>query len=305
MHYIPFYIGDYDRDTKGLTAEQDGIYFRLLRHVWATGQILPLNLDEIYRIAGAFSETERKAVGFVVERFFQKDANGFRNRKAEETHIRQQAKIEKAKQNGALGGRPKKDQKNLTVNQTLNRTLKRNESYPDPDPIIKEKISKKESFEHPVSHAQPAKPQRVKHRLPEDWRPDQDLLEWAKGKQFGAEMIQIETERFKNHFISKGEKRIDWRRTWQNWMTSPYNTSKSASTPILDNRPKWKRWLEDYQTVATIFETPEREFLSMDLEPVCKKNPDGSTSQVVTTLRHKHTEELLSISDLKGGVKRE
>ncbi|MGT2495032.1 DUF1376 domain-containing protein [Cupriavidus basilensis] len=71
MNYYERHIGDYIRDTVGLSMLEDGAYGRLLDQLYQTEKPLPLDRKEVYRMARATSATERKAVDYVVGKFFE------------------------------------------------------------------------------------------------------------------------------------------------------------------------------------------------------------------------------------------
>lgn len=49
--FMPLYVKDYDDDTRHLTAEEDGVYGRLLRAMWTAGGQLPSDERRLARIA--------------------------------------------------------------------------------------------------------------------------------------------------------------------------------------------------------------------------------------------------------------
>lgn len=98
MNFYNHYLGDYARDTKGLSLVEHGAYRVLLDHVYATEQRLPDDLAELYRIAGAMTATERKAVDKVASLFFPVNGDGRRaNKRAEEEIAKAKVKSAKAK----------------------------------------------------------------------------------------------------------------------------------------------------------------------------------------------------------------
>lgn len=84
MNYYEHHIGDYIRDTVGLTMLEDGAYRRLLDQLYQTEKPLPLDRKEIYRMARATSTAERKAVDYVVSKFFEKTDEGYGQKRAME-----------------------------------------------------------------------------------------------------------------------------------------------------------------------------------------------------------------------------
>lgn len=98
MNFYNHYLGDYARDTKGLSLIEHGAYRLLLDHCYATEQPIPNDLKELCRIAGAMTPVERKAVEKIAEKFFPVNGDGRRhNRRAEIEIARAQEKSDKAK----------------------------------------------------------------------------------------------------------------------------------------------------------------------------------------------------------------
>jgi hypothetical protein len=74
-------------------------------------------------------------------------------------------------------------------------------------------------------------------RLPDDWRPSEDLLKWAAGKGFTFN-VEVEDEKFVNHWRAKPGKdgtKLDWPATWRNWMINA--SQMGPRLPINHSRP--------------------------------------------------------------------
>lgn len=84
MNYYERHIGDYIRDTVSLTMLEDGAYNRLLDQYYQTERPLPADKREIYRLARATSPAERKAVDYVLQRYFEASDDGFRQKRCDE-----------------------------------------------------------------------------------------------------------------------------------------------------------------------------------------------------------------------------
>jgi len=50
-----------------------------------------------------------------------------------------------------------------------------------------------------------------------DWEPDQSLLAWAVERAPNVD-TNIESEKFINYYLSKGDARKDWAASWRNWI---------------------------------------------------------------------------------------
>lgn len=70
LPYMPFFTGDYLRDTRGLTTEEHGAYLLLLFELWNRGGALPMDHDLLARITGLKPARWAK-VWAALEWFFQ------------------------------------------------------------------------------------------------------------------------------------------------------------------------------------------------------------------------------------------
>lgn len=84
MNFYEKHVGDYIRDTVGLSMTEDGAYNRLLDQVYQTEKPLPLDRKEVYRMARATSAAERKAVDYVLAKFFEQTESGYIQKRAME-----------------------------------------------------------------------------------------------------------------------------------------------------------------------------------------------------------------------------
>jgi uncharacterized protein YdaU (DUF1376 family) len=113
MNYLELYPGDYLRDTKHLPLVEHGAYLLLLMAYYSTEKPLPADVASLYRIAGAMSPAEQKAVRSVADQFFPVAADGLRhNARADAEIAKAQKRIVTARDNGRKGGRPPKHEPN-------------------------------------------------------------------------------------------------------------------------------------------------------------------------------------------------
>ena len=67
-------------------------------------------------------------------------------------------------------------------------------------------------------------------RLPEDWQPSRDLLNWAR-REFACVNLEDQTERFRDYWLSRagaGARHTSWDRTWKNWMRRADDQARQA-----------------------------------------------------------------------------
>ena len=70
--WMPIYWGDYAKDTGHLGAAQHGAYLLLMKHYWVTGQPLPDDDAQLWRIACADSLAHWRKLKPVVLAFFER-----------------------------------------------------------------------------------------------------------------------------------------------------------------------------------------------------------------------------------------
>lgn len=98
MNNYPHHIGDFLRDTVGLSMTEECVYRRLLDQYYAREGPLPLELPELCRLARAITPTEKRAVAYVVDRFFVKDSYGVSQKRADAELQKFRERSEKAKE---------------------------------------------------------------------------------------------------------------------------------------------------------------------------------------------------------------
>lgn len=109
MNHYPHHIGDFAKKTKGLTLTERGAYRELLDQYYVHEKPLPLDRREVYRMAVAATPAERKAVDYIITKYFSEQPDGWHNKRADEEIARYRMLAEKARINGQRGGRPRTD----------------------------------------------------------------------------------------------------------------------------------------------------------------------------------------------------
>lgn len=102
MNYYRHHLGDYSKDTAGLSLLEHGAYRLLLDAVYSVEKPI-VNLQSAYRICGASSRKERDAVRSVISTFFVETSEGFTNKRAELEILAYQQRAKKAKDAGEAG----------------------------------------------------------------------------------------------------------------------------------------------------------------------------------------------------------
>ena len=89
----------------------------------------------------------------------------------------------------------------------------------------------------------PVVPPRRKRRIDPGFKPSGEDRAWAKAEGFTEAQIGEETAQFVDHWVSKGESRLEWWRSWRNWMRNSrkFGGSKHGRRSATE---RWKRNLE-------------------------------------------------------------
>jgi uncharacterized protein YdaU (DUF1376 family) len=107
MKYYRRNPGDYLSATGHLTLVEHGAYTVLMDTYYATEAGLPVNKRQLYRVAGACSRTEQRAVDRVVAEFFEQVGDRYMQSRVENELQSCRDKVAKLSRNGSLGGQQK------------------------------------------------------------------------------------------------------------------------------------------------------------------------------------------------------
>lgn len=105
MNHYPHHIGDFAKKTKGLSLTERGAYRELLDQYYVHEKPLPLDKREVYRMAVAATPAERKAVDYVLGKYFVEKPDGWHQKRCDEEIVLYRKRAETARHNGTLGGR--------------------------------------------------------------------------------------------------------------------------------------------------------------------------------------------------------
>ena len=109
MHYYKFNIADYRKDTSHLSTIEHGIYRQLIDWYYLDEQPITAETQVVIRRLRLGSD-EVKFLENVLSDFFVLDKTGYRHKRIDVEIKDYHEQAEKNKNNGKLGGRPKKTQ---------------------------------------------------------------------------------------------------------------------------------------------------------------------------------------------------
>ena len=213
MHYYSFHVSDYIHDTAHLSIYEDLAFRRLLDLYYTSEKPIPNKTHEVSRRIRLTNN--ESAVVSVLEEFFTFDEQRdcWVHKRCDKAIADYQAKAERNRVVGKLGGRPK--------------------SNPNANPEKTQTVTKHNPNQEPITnnHKPIDKPQRGS-RLAHDWVLTKSLGEWAQAERPDLNIRQI-AEQFKDYWIAQpGQKgvKLDWSATWRNWVRN----SKASKPNVVD-----------------------------------------------------------------------
>lgn len=110
MNYYQHNIGDYRRDTSHLSLLEHGIYRQLLDWYYLDEKPIPKETQVVFRRLSAKTQNEQNAIEIILKEFFLETDAGWSHRRCDVEIKGYQAKANANRENGKLGGRPRKTQ---------------------------------------------------------------------------------------------------------------------------------------------------------------------------------------------------
>ena len=211
MHYYSFHVSDYIHDTAHLSIYEDLAFRRLLDLYYTSEKPIPNKTQEVSRRIRMSGHSD--AVQTVLEEFFMFDiANDcWFHKRCDETISAYQAKAERNRAVGKLGGRPK--------------------SNPDAIPQETQMVSKDNPNHKPITNNhKPIDKKTLGKRLANDLVLSDEWKEFCVNER--PELNPVQTfDKFKDYWIAQaGQKgvKLDWFATWRNWVR---NTNAPKQNP--------------------------------------------------------------------------
>lgn len=232
MNHYPHHIGDFNNATRHLTRVERSLYRDMLDLYYDTEQPLNGDTNKLARRLLASSEEEHAAMSAVLDEFFVLEESGWHNARCDAEIAKYKVQIEQASNAGKASAAKrlnrtatqtnarkglderKSNDRSAPVQQNGNDRsttvgIPLNQPEPEPEPI-KEKVEK----ENPKPDG------RRGSRLPCDWKPNPELLSWAKAQRADLDMEKTIAS-FKDYWLAKAGKdgtKLDWDATFRNWV---------------------------------------------------------------------------------------
>lgn len=173
MNYYKHHLGDYSKDTAGLTMLEHGAYRLLLDAYYASES--PIPEDEAYAIAKAGSAAEKKAVDKVLAKHFTREDGCWRQKRVDQELAIYHEKADKNREVGRLGGRPRK---NPEITQTVSETKPKRFPNGNPNHNPEETLA---NNQEPITK----KKLKPKTPLPDGFGVSDAVRSWAVSEGYG------------------------------------------------------------------------------------------------------------------------
>ncbi len=139
MNYYQHNIGDYRRDTSHLSLLEHGIYRQLLDWYYLDEAPIPKETQVVFRRLSAKTQDEQNAIEIILKEFFFEGNDGWSHRRCDAEIANYQSKSVVNRENGKLGGRPRKTQS--VISGIANETPNESENNPNHKPITNKPIT--------------------------------------------------------------------------------------------------------------------------------------------------------------------
>lgn len=243
-NWMPFYIGDYLRDTGHLTTLEHGGYILLLIHAWTRGGELPID-ERRLRMIAKMEAKEWKAAAPAILEYFHRVGDVLRNKRLDREYAKAQSMNEQRKAAGQASAEARARQRNsnehanghVNGNSTSVGTvdappLARNSRPLQPQLQSKSlsvgieggvggEFSLEPSPPAKTATGKPAAHSRAKPRsaIPKDWLPNEADDDYAC-ERLDPNVVGDVYETFHNHHTAKGTLMADWSAAWRTWVNN-------------------------------------------------------------------------------------
>jgi len=216
MHYYSFHVSDYIHDTAHLSLIEDLAFRRLLDLYYTSEKPIPNRTHEVSRRI-RMSEHE-DIVQTVLEEFFafNKESDFWYHKRCDETIMAYQAKAQRNREVGKLGGRPKAN------------------------PEETQMVSKVNLNQEPITINHKPKVESTRgSRLSTDFFYPKEWADFCHQERPDLN-IQKTFETFKDYWVAKAGQqgvKLDWFATWRNWVRSQNQALTNKADQVFTTVP--------------------------------------------------------------------
>lgn len=224
--HIAFYPSDWLAGTRGLSAQETGVYITLIARMYEMAGPIPRDDARLSRLCGCKTKNAfTKALSYLISegKITDTDAGLFNDRVKKEIKKVTEKSL-KAKQAAQSRWDKKTNENKDSDDANAPQTHMRNGCQLEPELNKKDKtkvLSKKDLEK--ISENKPKKrgPPR-KTSLKENWQPTPQDIAFAVTKGLKSDEIRNEADRFYRYHRAKGSTWKDWHLVWCNWINSDF-----------------------------------------------------------------------------------
>lgn len=255
---MPMFWGDYLADTLDLGAEEHGCYLLMLGMAWRRPDgALPNDLKLLKRIlAGCCSDMHgnrfNKIVPRILERFWTLDSDGkWRQKRLGKEREKLEKRSGNARENARKRWGVANENNSLTDAVAMHARVIHNhiDSPPLSSPTQTTSVPEKRPPQGGNGHAEPngfskAQPESRGTRLPEDWEPGSEGIEYAKELGMTAEQIRTSYGAFMRHWLAKAGqagRKLRWDLTWQTWVRNDHERIREKTERERQRAEAWQQ----------------------------------------------------------------
>jgi uncharacterized protein YdaU (DUF1376 family) len=233
--WVRFFASDWLAGTRGMTAAETGVYITLIATMYERAEPLPRDDSRLARVCGLPTRNFAAILDQLIAdgKITLVDGANLWGRKVDLEVSNRSARAER----GRLAATAKHEQKQSRNSASAPRKQPASSSQTvprartqEPEPDSKDE----ESLEAPQ--------RKRAARLPPEWAPSEADKDWLRSKWPGvtSSTYSGELEKFRNYWLAKSGKdatKVDWSRTWQNWMITAMERTGSRPASSSTRKP--------------------------------------------------------------------
>ncbi len=260
MNYVQFHVGDWDSSTRLLSPLEKGVYIDLLMLYYAVER--PLMRSECERIARAYTDVEKQALEYVLDRFFMVDDDSYRHKRCDLEIEKIRAKSEKAASSAkarwdrAKANSQHREKKVSDVQEECGQYAIEDETHmqeecdrnanamltSNQEPIT---INTQEKVEKEAKKSKREPTVSFPDELPDEWR----TAALSIRRDITPERVFL---KLRGRYAPTTTKKTvgNWRKIFLGWIGREYPESSQSKTTVPDHKNTHIRFDEDYYADA-------------------------------------------------------
>lgn len=217
--YFNFYPSDFMGGTRGLSAQQVGVYMMLLCKIYEDNGPVEFDSYKLSTYCGMRENTFIKIFDQLVRLDKLQHENGAVFNERAQTEISSRANTLKNNSKAGKVSAQKRQQKQQSNPTGVQRVFNHTDSDSDTDTVKKDIYTDQQE----LIPSEPAKPKPKKSRrkpqlpLPADFEMPESWIAPAIKDGVPDQLIAKQFEKFKKHHLSKGNVMADWKQAWGTW----------------------------------------------------------------------------------------